>query len=81
MARELAAGEPGLPDGIKTAPDGTVFATGPGGVHACAPDGRLLGKIRTGKAIANCCIGEDGKTLFLTSADRLAAVPLIARSG
>ncbi|MEK7455771.1 MAG: SMP-30/gluconolactonase/LRE family protein [Pseudomonadota bacterium] len=81
MGKELAAGEPGLPDGIKTAPDGTVFATGPGGVHVCAPDGRLLGKIRTGKAIANCCIGEGGKTLFLTSADRLAAVPLIASGG
>lgn len=77
MRAGLAAGEPGLPDGIKVAPNGTVFATGPGGVHVCAPDGTLLGMVRTGKAIANCCLGEDGATLFLTSSDCLAAVRLV----
>lgn len=76
MHTQLAAGEPGLPDGMDVAPDGYVFATGPGGVHVCAPDGRRLGLIRTGKAIANCCIGDRGKSLFLTSSDMLAVVPL-----
>ena len=71
-----AAGEPGLPDGIDVAPAGHVFATGPGGVHVCTADGAVLGIVRTGKAIANCCIGEGGRTLFLTSSDMLAAVPL-----
>jgi gluconolactonase len=76
MHKGHAAGDPGLPDGVKVRADGTIFATGPGGVHVCTPTGSLLGIIRTGKAIANCCIGEGGRTLFLTSSDMLAAVPL-----
>ncbi|KQM64981.1 gluconolactonase [Sphingomonas sp. Leaf17] len=76
MRPQLAAGRPGLPDGIKTDARGTVFATGPGGVHVCSPDGRLLGIIGTGLAVANCCIGEGGRSLFLTSSDRIARVRL-----
>ena len=76
MHAELATGDPGLPDGMDVGPHGHVFATGPGGVHVCAPDGQRLGIIRTSKAIANCCIGERGRTLFLTSSDMLAMVPL-----
>jgi gluconolactonase len=76
MRAELAQGQPGLPDGIKVDARGHVFATGPGGVHVCAPDGQLLGMIRTGKAIANCAIDAAGGRLFLTSADRLAMVAL-----
>jgi gluconolactonase len=41
-----------------------------------APDGRKLGVIATGKAIANCAFGEDGRTLFLTSSDSVARVRL-----
>jgi gluconolactonase len=76
MRAELAQGQPGLPDGIKVDARGNLFATGPGGVHVCAPDGRLLGMVRTGKAIANCAIDAAGGRLFLTSANRLAMVAL-----
>lgn len=76
MRAQLAAGRPGLPDGIKTDARGTVFATGPGGVHVCSAEGKLLGIIGTGQAVANCCIGENGRTLFLTSGDRIARVRL-----
>lgn len=76
MRPQLAAGGPGLPDGIKVGPTGHIFATGPGGVHICTAQGKLLGIVGTGKTIANCCIGEDGKTLFMTSSDMLAVVPL-----
>ncbi len=70
-----AAGRPGLPDGVVTDQAGRVFATGPGGVHVLAPDGRLLGIIATGQTIANCCFGgADGSTLFMTSHDMLACV-------
>jgi gluconolactonase len=69
-------GLPGLPDGVKVMKSGHVFATGPGGVHVLSPTGKLLGIISTGKSIANCAFGEDGKTLFMTSHDMLAAVRL-----
>lgn len=71
---DLAQGLPGLPDGIKVAPSGHVFATGPGGVHILTPEGEPIGLIGTGKAVANICLGQDGTSLFLTSSDRLARI-------
>jgi len=76
MRAQLAAGRPGLPDGMDVDAAGNVFATGPGGVHVLAPDGRLLGIIGTGKAVANVAIGEGGRALYLTSHTMLARVPL-----
>lgn len=67
---------PGLPDGMRVTPDGTIFATGPGGVLVYAPDGKLLGRIRTGTAIANCAFGDDGRSLYMTSHRFLARVRL-----
>ena len=72
LARKL----PGLPDGLKVARTGHLFASGPGGIYVIAPDGTKLGLISTGKAIANCAFGEDGRTLFLTSSDMVARVRL-----
>ncbi|AUW59628.1 gluconolactonase [Sphingobium sp. SCG-1] len=76
MRPQKAAGGSGLPDGIKAGPTGHIFATGPGGVHICTAQGELLGIVSTGKTIANCCLGEDGKALFMTSSDMLAVLPL-----
>ena len=67
---------PGLPDGLAVASDGTVFATGPGGVLVLSKDGKRLGRINDGKATANCKFGDDGKTLYLTSHDMLARIRL-----
>jgi gluconolactonase len=72
----VAAGSPGLPDGLTVAADGTIFTTGPGGVIVLSKEGKRLGRISNGKATANCKFGEDGKTLFLTSHDTLARVRL-----
>ncbi|ATY33717.1 SMP-30/gluconolactonase/LRE family protein [Sphingomonas psychrotolerans] len=72
LARKL----PGLPDGLKVDKAGRLFASGPGGIYLLSPEGKALGLIATGKAIANCAFGEDGKTLFLTSSDMLARVRL-----
>jgi gluconolactonase len=69
---ELAAGLPGLPDGLAVDQAGNLFATGAGGIHVFAPDGARLGRIETGTAVANCAFGEDGSTLFLASHDMLA---------
>jgi gluconolactonase len=67
---------PGLPDGLAVARDGTIFATGPGGVIVLSKDGKRLGRINDGKATANCKFGDDGKTLYLTSHDMLARIRL-----
>jgi gluconolactonase len=67
---------PGLPDGIAVAEDGTLFVTGPGGVFALSKDGKRLGRIWDGKATANCKFGDDGKTLYMTSHDMLARIRL-----
>lgn len=67
---------PGLPDGLKIAPDGTIFATAPGGLHILTPEGEPLGLIATGGPIANCAFGEGGAALFLAADDRVLRVPL-----
>jgi gluconolactonase len=75
-----AAGGAGLCDGLKVAPDGTLFASAPGGLAVLNPSGRLLGLIRSDRPIANCAFGPGangkGRTLFLASKDRLLRLPL-----
>ena len=58
---------PGLPDGMVVDHHGNLFATGPGGVFVISPDGKILGRIKTSKASANCTFGEDGRCLLYTS--------------
>jgi len=58
---------PGLPDGLKVDARGNLWATGPGGVHVYAPDGRRLGRLDTGEATANVAWGDDGSTLYITA--------------
>jgi gluconolactonase len=57
----------GAPDGMKVDANGNLFATGPGGVHIYSPAGKLLGRIETGEATANCAWGDDGSTLYITA--------------
>lgn len=65
----------GNPDGMAVATDGTIFATGPGGVLILSPEGEMQGLIRTGKPVANVAFGDsDGQTLYLTSYDRLMRI-------
>ena len=70
---------PGLPDGMAVADDGTLFATGPGGVLLLHPDGRHLGTIGTDRAVANVAFGDDGHALYLTATDTLQRVRVTAR--
>jgi gluconolactonase len=65
---------PGLPDGLKVSTDGTVWATGPGGVLVYSPEGKRLGTLATGVATANLAFGDDGSTLYLTADKNLARV-------
>lgn len=69
-------GEKGLPDGLRVAETGHIFATGPGGVFVFAPDGRHLGTIHTGEANGNCSFGgDDGSTLYIAADMYLVRVP------
>jgi gluconolactonase len=65
---------PGLPDGLKVSTDGTVWATGPGGVLVYSPQGKHLGTLATGVATANLAFGDDGSTVYLTADKNLARV-------
>lgn len=60
-------GLPGLPDGLKTDTNGNVWSSGPGGILILSPTGKLLGRIDTGEATANCGWGDDGSTLYITA--------------
>ncbi|MBC7838124.1 MAG: SMP-30/gluconolactonase/LRE family protein [Nitrospiraceae bacterium] len=64
---EMVGKHKGLPDGMKVDKAGNLFATGPGGVHIYSPEGKLLGRIETGEATANCAWGDDGSTLYITA--------------
>jgi gluconolactonase len=70
-------GAPGLPDGIKVARDGTLFCTGPGGLHILSPEGERMGLVSHGGPIANCAFGENGRTLFMAANNRVLRLPLL----
>lgn len=57
----------GLPDGLKIDKKGNIFMTGPGGILVISTSGKLLGKIETGEATANCAFGNDGSVLYITA--------------
>ncbi len=64
-ATKMVGKEPGSVDGMAVDKEGHVWATGPGGVYCLTPEGKLLGRLKTGERTANCKFGDDGKTLFI----------------
>jgi len=66
-ATSLTATEKGLPDGMKVDQNGTIFASGPGGVFIFNPEGKLLGKIKLEDPASNTALSGDQKTLFVTN--------------
>jgi gluconolactonase len=66
--------KPGVPDGLKVSTDGTVWATGPGGVLVYSSQGIHLGTLATGVATANLAFGDDGSTLYITADKSLVRV-------
>jgi gluconolactonase len=62
--------QPGLKggcDGMKVDKDGNIWTTGPGGVLVISREGKLLGRLNTGEATANCNWGGDGSVLYITA--------------
>lgn len=67
---------PGLPDGLKVLPDGTLLATGPGGVWVFSADGQHLGTLQTGVAAANVAVSPDRQFLYITASQYLLRIKL-----
>ena len=58
----------GVPDGMKLDAAGRIYCTGPDGIWVYAPDGRLIGLIKTPEVCANIAFGgADLRTLFCTA--------------
>lgn len=75
-ATSTVGSEKGLPDGMKTHSSGAIFATGPGGVWIFSAGGKVLGKIKTGQATANCAFDNDENYLYITADMYLLRVKL-----
>lgn len=70
----------GVPDGMRVDEAGRLYSTCGEGVCVYAPDGRLLGKIKTPESAANCAFGgPDGRTLFMTAKTGVHRVKLAVR--
>ena len=77
----VAKGLPGLPDGMCIDQRGDLWASGPGGIHILAPDGKELGLISRDVAISNCMFGgPDGHTIYMTSTHDLLALQTKVRA-
>ena len=63
----LKGADKGLVDGLKVDRVGNVWSSGPGGILVLSPAGKLLGRLNTGEATANCNWGDDGSTLYITA--------------
>jgi gluconolactonase len=73
--RVFAVVEPGLPDGFRVDEAGNIWTSARDGVHCYAPDGGLLGKIRTPEVVSNVTFGGPKRNrLFMTTASMLLAV-------
>jgi len=70
-------GLPGHANAMAIAQDGTIFASAPGGIAILTAQSELLGCLITGRAIGNCCFGDDGKTLYVTSNDIVLRLPTL----
>ena len=75
-AAEAMKTYPGLPDGLAVAKDGTLFASGPGGIYVMTPEGELLGRILTEGRTSNCTFDPEQKYLYITADSYLCRVKL-----
>lgn len=67
----------GGPDGLVVRSDGTIFATGPGGVWIFHPSGKHLGIVRTEQATSNCTLDAEEKYLYMTADNLLMRIQLL----
>lgn len=71
----FATSDVGMFDGFRVDTRGNVWSSAGDGVHAYAPDGRLLGKILIPEVVANLCFGGRKRNrLFICGTTSLYAV-------
>jgi gluconolactonase len=64
-----------MADGIRADEHGNIWSSAADGVHCIAPDGTLLGKIKTPNTVANLTFGgRHNSRLFLCAGDTLFAI-------
>ena len=69
---------PGNPDGLKTDKDGNVYTAGPGGLWVFSPAGKHIASLNAPagtRSFVNFTFGgDDGKTMYMTTAEALFSV-------
>lgn len=68
-AKEFYGKVPGSPDGMTVDEKGNLWVTAPGGVWVISAQGKVLGKILTGQATANCTFGGPDRSWLMITAD------------
>ncbi|MGH8112207.1 MAG: SMP-30/gluconolactonase/LRE family protein [Rhodanobacteraceae bacterium] len=70
----------GAADGMRCDADGNLWSSGGDGVYCFAPDGTLLGRIKTGCVVSNLCFGGRNRSrLFICASQILYAIYLNVR--
>ncbi|MET1414758.1 SMP-30/gluconolactonase/LRE family protein [Roseibium sp. HPY-6] len=73
--RVFAVVAPGIPDGFRVDHEGYVWTSALDGIHCLSPEGALIGKIVLPAQTSNVCFGgQGGKTMFITSSDKVYRV-------
>lgn len=75
-ASDEFAAHGGLPDGMEVRSDGTVFATGPGGVWIFDEGGQVLGRLSLGELCSNVAFNEKEDLLFVTADSYVVRIAL-----
>jgi gluconolactonase len=70
-------GESHGPDGLRVATDGSIWASGKGGINVLKPNGALTCSIPFPNHVSNLAFGgTNGKKILVTSADKLYTINL-----
>jgi gluconolactonase len=65
---EMHTPYPGVPDGFAVDTDGTLYASGPGGLWIIEPNGDVVGVIALPEIASNCCFGDaDLRSVYITA--------------
>lgn len=69
------------PDGVKVDASGNVWTTGAGGIWVFSPKGERIARLEVPGGASNLCFGgADGKTLFITSRNKVLSTSLKVRA-
>lgn len=77
FAKQVGAQGRGGADGLRVRGDGTILATGPGGVYGLSSTGELLDFLATGSATNVALGGADGNMALVTAGGRVVSVKLV----